>query len=201
MPSRLNWAKPSFVPALGVDKNLERGYESQNKRRKKEELMGSNQSNAVGSDINLKKTAYEVGTHSSDDAAKFGGSKQTFNVKVEEVAANNRKNEDQKKSSENEGGSKKRVVVKEGVSKDTRNVMAEEAAAIKEGGSKKMSSAKSGGFERTTVQPRVGMSKLVQPRNPFFGVGLRTKAKKLLLLVPSRFLKDHMLDLSGPVLF
>ncbi|KAK0580364.1 hypothetical protein LWI29_001081 [Acer saccharum] len=338
MPSQLNRAKPSFVPDLGVDKNQERGYESQNKRRKKEELVGSNQSNAVGSDINLKKTAYEVGTHSSDDAAKFdgdglvdllnnmgicvpkgfgniafkireraiaaarlfkpknpsfmvirrstenhrlyvpvkfarkyfststksikvldsdgrkwsaqltlvpkcfmtklgrfgknldggdicvfelvsrnilkvsvlkirdvvkeGGSKQTSNVKVEEVAANNRTNKDQKKSSENEGGSKKRVVVKEGVSKDTRNVMAEEAAAINEGGSKKMSTAKSGGFERTTVQPeRVGVSKLVQPRNPFFIAKLRTKAKKHLLLVPSRFLKDHMLDLSGLVFF
>ena len=42
-----------------------------------------------------------------------------------------------------------------------------------------MSTAKSGGFERTTVQPeRVGVSKLVQPRNPFFIVRLRTKAKK-----------------------
>ncbi|KAI9182702.1 hypothetical protein LWI28_028032 [Acer negundo] len=73
MPSQLNRAKPSFVRALGVDKNQERGYESQNKRRKKEELVGSNQLNAVGSDINLKKTAYEVGTHSLDDAAKFDG--------------------------------------------------------------------------------------------------------------------------------
>ncbi|KAK1559236.1 hypothetical protein Q3G72_012256 [Acer saccharum] len=69
----LNRAKPSFVPDLGVDKNQEHGYESQNKRRKKEELVGSNQSNAVGSDINLKKTTYEVGTHSSYDAAKFDG--------------------------------------------------------------------------------------------------------------------------------
>ncbi|KAK1558775.1 hypothetical protein Q3G72_006429 [Acer saccharum] len=269
MPSQLNQAKPSFVRALGVDKNQERGYKSQNKIRKKKELVGSNQSNAVGSDINLKKMAYGVGTHSSDDAAKFvgdglmdlldnmgifvnkrfrniafeereraivaarlfkpknpsfmviwrstenhrqyvpakfarkyfgtstksikvldsdgrkwsavltsapmcfmtklgrfgknfdggdicvfelisrkilkvsvlkirdmvkeGGSKQTSNVKVEEVAANNRKNKDQKKRSENEGGSKKRVVVKEGVSKVTRNVMVEEAAAINEG--------------------------------------------------------------------
>ncbi|KAK3219441.1 hypothetical protein Dsin_013411 [Dipteronia sinensis] len=338
MPSHLNRAnKPSFVPALGVDKNQERGYESQNKRRKMEELVGSNQSNAVGSDINLKKTAYEVGTHSSYDAAKFdgdefvdlldnmgicvnkrfgniafeereraiaaarlfkpknpsfmviwrstenhrlyvpakfarkyfststksikvldsdgrkwsvlltsvptcfmtklgrfgkkldggdicvfelisrkilkvsvlkirdvvkeGGSKQTSNVMVEEEAANNR-NKDEKKSSENEGGSNKRVVVKEGVSKDNRNVMVEEAAAINEGGSNKMSTAKSGGFERTTVQPeRVGVSKLVQPRNPYFIVKLRTRTKKHLLLVPTKILKDHKLDLPWPVFF
>ncbi|KAI9182583.1 hypothetical protein LWI28_026881 [Acer negundo] len=94
------------------------------------------------------------------------------------------------------GGSKKRGVVKEGVTKDTRNVMVEEAASINEGGSKKMSAAKGGGFERTTVQPeRVGVSKLVQPRNPFFIVKLRTKAKMHLLLVPTKFLKDQMLDL------
>ena len=46
-----------------------------------------------------------------------------------------------------------------------------------------MSTAKSGGFERTIVKSeRVGMSKLVQPRNPFFIAKLRTKAKKHLLV-------------------
>ncbi|KAK4848124.1 hypothetical protein QYF36_009532 [Acer negundo] len=105
MPSQLNRAKPSFVRSLGVHKNH---------------------------DINLKKTAYEVGTHSSDDAAKFGGSKKrgvvkegvtkdTRNVMVEEAASINEDNDDL-------------------------------PVNFDSGGSKKMSAAKGGGFERTTVQ-------------------------------------------------
>ncbi|KAH7575165.1 hypothetical protein JRO89_XS02G0056600 [Xanthoceras sorbifolium] len=69
MPSQLNPAKTSFGSAFGSSK-FKHGYGSQNKRLKMEELVESSKSNAIDIDIKLKKTAYKVGTHATDEATK-----------------------------------------------------------------------------------------------------------------------------------
>ncbi|KAL5790808.1 hypothetical protein ACOSQ2_005696 [Xanthoceras sorbifolium] len=69
MPSQLNRAKTSFGSAFGSSK-FKHGYGSQNKRLKMEELVESSKSNAIDIDIKLKKTAYKVGTHATDEATK-----------------------------------------------------------------------------------------------------------------------------------
>ncbi|KAK2665204.1 hypothetical protein Ddye_003778 [Dipteronia dyeriana] len=88
----------------------------------------------------------------------------------------------QKRSGGTYGGSKKMDIVKEGGSKQNHNVVVAEAAAINEG-------------------KAFDVSNFVQPRNPYFIAKLRTRTKKNLLLVPTKILKDHKLDLPGLVFF